>query len=540
MKKYNKIMSIVLAGALLAGCNDLDTEPAGSTVTSDQKSEVVAVDPSKATAAVSGLTGMLDAAFSYTDDRHYDFGHPALLLMFDMRGADMYSIYSGYNWFISQQEMSEGLPTSVTPGVCWTYNYNVIRAANSLLATLRPNLDMEATDETSMQTKYYFAQGSAFRAFSYLYLVQAYQFTYANNPQALAVPILTDENENEVAANGAPRATVQEVYDFIMSDLNNAIACMEGNPVTGADLVSAKPNRFISLAAAYGLRARANLVMNKWAEAAADAQAAISKFNGSPLSLAEAAQPGFNSLNATNWIWGINVNETDRCVTTGIVNFPSHMGTFSYGYASAVGAWKWINAKLYDSISTSDVRKGWWLDENGTSANLSAEQQAYCAALGVPALVQVKFAPYNGEVDTDLNASDIPLMRVEEMYLILAEAQGMQNAAQGAQTLTDFVSTFRDPYYTCSATTSQELQDEVWHQRRIELWGEGLSYFDLLRLNKGVDRRGGGWPAETIYNIAATDPILILPIPEDEITGNKQISSAENTNGGSIPEPVAE
>lgn len=532
-------MSIVLAGALLAGCNDLDTEPAGSTVTSDQKSEVVAVDPSKATAAVSGLTGMLDAAFSYTD-RHYDFGHPALLLMFDMRGADMYSIYSGYNWFISQQEMSEGLPTSVTPGVCWTYNYNVIRAANSLLATLRPNLDMEATDETSMQTKYYFAQGSAFRAFSYLYLVQAYQFTYANNPQALAVPILTDENENEVAANGAPRATVQEVYDFIMSDLNNAIACMEGNPVTGADLVSAKPNRFISLAAAYGLRARANLVMNKWAEAAADAQAAISKFNGSPLSLAEAAQPGFNSLNATNWIWGINVNETDRCVTTGIVNFPSHMGTFSYGYASAVGAWKWINAKLYDSISTSDVRKGWWLDENGTSANLSAEQQAYCAALGVPALVQVKFAPYNGEVDTDLNASDIPLMRVEEMYLILAEAQGMQNAAQGAQTLTDFVSTFRDPYYTCSATTSQELQDEVWRQRRIELWGEGLSYFDLLRLNKGVDRRGGGWPAETIYNIAATDPILILPIPEDEITGNKQISSAENTNGGSIPEPVAE
>ncbi len=533
-------MSIVLAGALLAGCNDLDTEPAGSTVTSDQKSDVVAVDPSKATAAVSGLTGMLDATFTYSSDRHYDFGHPALLLMFDMRGADMYSIYSGYNWFISQQEMSEGLPTSETPGICWTYNYNVIRAANSLLATLRPNLDMEATDETSLQTKYYFAQGSAFRAFSYLYLVQAFQFTYAKNPDALAVPLLTDENENEVAANGAPRATVQEVYDFIMSDLNNAIACMEGNPVTGADLVSAKPNRFINLAAAYGLRARANLVMNKWAEAAADAQAAIRNFDGSPLSLAEAAQPGFNSLNATNWIWGINVNETDGCVTTGIVNFPSHMGTFNYGYASAVGAWKWINTKLYDSISTSDVRKGWWLDENGTSANLSAEQQAYCAALGVPALVQVKFAPYNGVVDTDLNASDIPLMRVEEMYLILAEAQGMQNAAQGAQTLTDFVSAYRDPYYTCTATTSQELQDEVWRQRRIELWGEGLSYFDLLRLNKGVDRRGGGWPAETIYNIAANDPILILPIPEDEITGNKQVTAADNTNGGSIPTPVAE
>ena len=81
-------MSIVLAGALLAGCNDLDTEPAGNTVTSDQKSDVVAVDPGKATAAVSGLTGMLDAAFTYSSDGHYEFGDPALLLMFDMRGAD--------------------------------------------------------------------------------------------------------------------------------------------------------------------------------------------------------------------------------------------------------------------------------------------------------------------------------------------------------------------------------------------------------------------------------------------------------------------
>ncbi|MGM9860601.1 MAG: RagB/SusD family nutrient uptake outer membrane protein [Muribaculaceae bacterium] len=539
MKKYNKIMSIVLAGALLAGCNDLDTEPQGSTVTADQKSDVVAVDPSKATAAVTGLTGMLDAAVTITSD-HYDFGHPAMMLMLDMRGADMYSIYSGYNWFISQQRLADGLPTSDTPYMLWSYNYKVVRAANSLLATLRPNIDMEATDEASLQTKYYFAQGLAFRAYSYLNLVQEFQFTYANNPQALSVPILTDENENEVAANGAPRATVQEVFDLIIDDLNNAIACLEGNPVTGSDLVSAKPNRFVSVAAAYGLRARANLIMNKWAEAAADAQAAISNFNGSPLSTIDAAQPGFNSLNAYNWIWGINVNETDRCVTTGIVNFPSHMGTFSYGYASAVGAWKWINTKLYDGISTSDVRKGWWLDENGTSANLSAEQQAYCDAYGVPALVQVKFAPYNGVVDTDLNASDIPLMRVEEMYLILAEAQGMQNAAQGAQTLTDFVSSYRDPYYTFTATSSQALQDEVWRQRRIELWGEGFSYFDLLRLNKGIDRRGGGWPTQTIYNISATDPIMVFPIPEDEITANKQINSADNTNGGGVPDPVAE
>ena len=52
------------------------------------------------------------------------------------------------------------------------------------------------------------------------------------------------------------------------------------------------------------------------------------------------------------------------------------MGSLNYGYAS-VGAWRRISPKLYDQIPASDVRKGWFLNSEGISANLPAAAQTY-------------------------------------------------------------------------------------------------------------------------------------------------------------------
>lgn len=543
MKNINKIFAAVLAGSLLVGCNDLDVQPQGSTLTSTQKQEVAAVDPGKALASVTGICGMLNAAGSISGDtqtNQWDFGHAAMFLTMDMRGMDMYSINEGYNWFLGAQRMVDGIPSDDDPTYMWRYNYNVILSCNSLMQTLRPNLDTEATDEAAMTTRFFAAQALGFRAYSYLYLVQSFCATYNGHEGTPGVPVITDENANDAAANGCPRGTVAEVYAQIIKDLDETIACLEGNTLNPLSLVSNKANRFVTLPVAYGLRARANLLMNNWAEAESDAKAAIAAFKGAPISMDEAARPGFNSMDASNWMWGIAVSETDNIVRTGIVNFPSHMGSFSYGYATAVGAWKWINNKLYDAIPSSDVRKGWWLGTDGTSPNLNASQQAYADDLGMPAYVQVKFAPYKDELDTDVNASDVPLMRVEEMYLIAAEALGMQNPAAGVAALNDFVRTYRDAKYNSIATDTETFREDIWAQRRIELWGEGFSYYDLLRFNKGVDRRGGGWPEATVFNVAADDPLLIYPIPQSEITANKQLSEADNIYGGGAPDIVAD
>jgi hypothetical protein len=217
------------------------------------------------------------------------------------------------------------------------------------------------------------------------------------------------------------------------------------------------------------------------------------------------------------------------------------MGSLSYGYAYA-GAYRMVNKKLFNAIPSTDVRKGWFLNANRQSANLSDAQLKYMVSTcGYPAYTQAKYGTYNDVVRQTVNASDIPLMRVEEMYMILAEAQAMSgNPAQGAATLENFVKTYRDPAYTCTATSATGVQDAVWQQRRIEFWGEGLSYFDLMRLNKGVDRRGAGFPATYVYNISAGDNVLIYRIPESEQEANSLISAEDNNPVTVLPSAVAD
>ena len=362
--------------------------------------------------------------------------------------------------------------------------------------------------------------------------------------------------------NGIARNTVGEVYEQIMKDLDLAIKLLTASSEIRSD------KRYVDLAVAYGLRARVNLVMQNWSAAASDAQAAIDNSDATPLSFEGAKKPGFIKMTENNWMWGIFISETDRVVTSAIVNWPSHMGSLNYGYAS-VGAWRMINPSLYEEINPSDARKGWFLDANSKSNNLSSQQQAYVNSKDIPPYTQVKFAPYKEELGTSTNANDIPLMRIEEMYLILAEAQAMGgNPSQGKATLEAFVKTYRDPNYTCDGSSDTEVQDAVWIQRRIELWGEGLSYFDLLRLRKGIDRASTKFASidETLKNhnyrildtvegeraaieavksgngsVTGTDiNYLIYQIPNEEIQANKLINEGDNNLGTPtlVPVPV--
>ncbi len=80
-------------------------------------------------------------------------------------------------------------------------------------------------------------------------------------------------------------------------------------------------------------------------------------------------------------------------------------------------------------------------------------------------------------------ASAYPLMRVEEMYFIEAEAAAHLNAGEGKTLLESFMNTYRDESYVCE---NADVVDEVLLQKRIELWGEGTTFFDIKRLNLSV------------------------------------------------------
>ncbi|MDR0982173.1 MAG: RagB/SusD family nutrient uptake outer membrane protein [Culturomica sp.] len=532
IKKYTVLYSALVA-LFMTSCVDMDTKPNAAFVTSEQKEDVYESNPDMVKASVTGITSLFSiygnsSSVILGSLRHSDIGYGSIMLSTDSRGMDFVSESTGYNWFSGGVEFSDNLKTSDETYMIWMTIYNQLNATRLITSVIDP-----ATDNEELQ--FYLAQALTIRAFDYFTLAQLYQFNYVGHEDALCVPIITEKNADDVAVNGAARATVRAVYDTIMSDLNKAVELLESSSVERDD------KRYVNKAVAYGLRARVNLTMQNWDAAAADAKKAIDESGATPYTIAQVQRPAFSDIEDNSWMWGILIAETDRVVTSGIVNFPSHMGSLNYGYAS-VGAWRRVSEALYNSIPASDVRKGWFLDGDKKSANLNPAEQSYIVnTAGAPAYTQVKYAPYKGELYTSENACDIPLMRIEEMYLILAEAQAMGgDPATGKTTLENFVKTYRNPSYTCTASTPEGVQDAVWYQRRLELWGEGLSYYDIMRLKKGIDRRGAGFQAEYVFNIPAEDNILIYRIPEREEQTNPLISDADNNPATSTPSPVTD
>ena len=72
-----KMIASALLGASLVGCNDLDTAPLGSVITSDQKEDVIAADPEMISASVTGITAMFSVYGNAipTSFGHDDFGY---------------------------------------------------------------------------------------------------------------------------------------------------------------------------------------------------------------------------------------------------------------------------------------------------------------------------------------------------------------------------------------------------------------------------------------------------------------------------------
>lgn len=525
MKKY--IYAMILATGLFSACTNLDTYPEGATVTENQKDDVAELQPDKkaASAANSIMAAFYRNNAIFSSD--FDFGYPAMMISMDTRGYDMVSTTNNYNWFLEPLSYADVDYGNNFNRFFWSTLYNQIYACNQLL---KKNPDEE---NASPNVRFYQAQAHAVRAFDYWVLAQIYQQTYVGHEGSPCVPIVTESNDEEVAYTGCPRSSIEAVYALIISDLNRALDLLEGNTVSRTD------KRFVDKATVHGLRARVYLTMQKWTDALGDAEAAIAG-SGAPYYRDEVARPSFISSTDHSWMWGIVTAETDNPVNTVIVNYPSHICTFIGNGYTQYGAYRMINKKLFKSINKSDVRKGWWLDENRLSANLTPAQTTYTTQKGFPSYTNVKFAPYNNELGTSLNASDIPLMRVEEMYLIKAECLGMSGRLQeGRQFLQDFIRNYRDVSYQCNAGSQNDFQNEVYRQRRIELWGEGMSYFDILRLGKNMDRRGGGYiNPEIIYNIPAGDYTLIYCIPQAEEEQNIQISAEDNNPTSTKPVAV--
>jgi len=483
MKINNKIYAIALAALLgigFVGCKKsyLETSPTDRIAGDDLFS------------TTGGAYTLLNGLHSYMNESymlyatHADFGAKAMDLFSDVMGTDMVCTSSGYDWmYYHYSYFATGYSVYWMGNLPWYFYYKLINNANTIL----DNIDAaKGPEEEKNDIK---GQAYAYRAWAYLNLVQFYQFTYLQNKTAPGLPIYLHATKPQDTGN--PRGTLQQDFDLMLEDCENAVTLLE-------DAVVHSEKSHISAATAHGIYARVALEMGLWEKAKRQAELAAQDY---PLMPPDTYTSGFNDANNVEWMWGSSLS-AEQYTAQSIICFFSHVDQDCPGYAS-VGATRSITKALYDQIPDTDIRKQVF---NATSR------------------IQEKFHVAD---PTGFDADNL-FMRSSEMYLIQAEAEWALGNYPAAKSVLEDLVTARDPSYTApAATADSSFVKEVWKQRRIELWGEGFGYRDMKRQMHGLHRPTGAGNHSpgiaTLINAEKNDPRLLLKIPQTEIDVNDAI-----------------
>jgi hypothetical protein len=203
-------------------------------------------------------------------------------------------------------------------------------------------------------------------------------------------------------------------------------------------------------------------------------------------------------------MWGFaHTTETQ----TTFASFFSMISNLAPGYAGNYAP-RLIDAQLYSQIPDDDARKKLFIGPEGDESQPTKGARLPYA--------NIKFGHVSDWTDNYM------YMRAAEMVLIEAEAYAHMNQGAKAAEVLKVLMSKRQPSWKKASVTVED----VYLQRRIELWGEGFSYYDLKRLNKGIDRTYAGNNHLPSYDIKvdARDVRWIYQIPLSEIQENKLIS----------------
>lgn len=430
------------------------------------------------------LNGIYNFMVEYQGS-HDVFSYMSVQLAGDMMTEDVTMAMS--HWFNYDNQIDNNGATYRRVVYAWRTAYTIISSANQVIAQIDP-------ETNDAELKQMLGQALTLRALGHHIAIQRFQQTYVGHESSPGVPILLTENDDEETNMG--RGTVQQVYDRIFKDYLRALELLEGHSRSAKYMVDKN--------VAAGLLARAYMCTRDWTNAIKYAQIAYTGY--SLMTAAEAGTDGYNSITNKEWIWGADITGAN---TSMFASYFSHICSFDEGYAGAVGVFKIMDAKLFGQISATDARRN--LFKNETNA---ASLTGYPSGDNAPMYTNVKFKKVDGWL------ADYVFMRAAEMYLIEAEALAQQGKGAEAATVLKKLMVNRDPAWDRSSVSV----DDVFLQKRIELWGEGVIFYDYLRLKKGVDRTYQG--SNHLYKVARDpgDWLFIYQIPQTEIDNNEELT----------------
>ena len=467
---------------------------------------------------------------------HYEWGYGSQMHIRDVMTGDMTVVATGYDWYSSWGANKNQGENSANTQYVWNYYWKFLQTANNLIAAVDPETATPA--QLGM-----LGAAQAYRALAYLDMAQLYEFlpnevtdtinASGNNVLHLTVPIVREGmTEDEVRNN--PRATREQMAAFILSDLDKAEENIKTLEITSKII----PH----LDVVYGLKARYYMWLGDYENAKTYARLSIDNNTGHVMSQDECLNTvsGFNT--ASPWMWASTTQKEDAVVKTGILNWASWMSPEAqYGY-NAAGATTMIDAAMYARISDTDFRKLMFKAPAGHA--LEAKVPYIDAEWGaeLPEYAAIKFRPNEGNTQEYSvgSSTSYPLMRVEEMYFIEAEAAEHVAPGEGIALLTDFMTTYRDAAY--AVPFGVDAIDEIVFQKRVELWGEGQSFYDYKRLNMSVTRgyEGSNVDAARQFNTNGRPAWMNYCIVKTEKENNEALKGWENPDPTGLYTPWAQ
>ena len=527
MKTLNKIYAVMALSAAfsLTSCIE-ETFPEGSTATAEQ----VGASAAALEGSLNGIPAQMSLGYYvYESQTHEtDMAYPQFCIAQTEMLGDMYPLgsNSGYDWYRTYNTMSANCgETSYFAYLPWFTLYRFVKAANDVISTI----DFES-DAVSDEIKGMGGAAYAMRAFDYYMLTVLFEpveniYTDVSRVKGLTVPIVSENTTTEQAKSN-PRVSHEEMMKFIHSDLDKAEQYLSK--------WSPKDGHLPNLAVVYGIRAKVYLWDEDYANAAKYARMAIDASKATPVTASQWEDPtsGFCVANQA-WMWYISYDAENM---RNLANFTGWIsGEADWGYSSLTRPS--IDKSLFDKISDTDFRKTTFLhpDKYDYYDYKTCRDKQYIE--DAPACLSLKFRCKGGDWENYATggAVDVPIMRVEEMMLIEAEATAAAgNLAGGVALLNSFMQNYRDPNYNCKATDNlRDFQLEVLTQMRIEFWGEGNAFPSAKRIKPGVMQNydGTNAPANIFkINCQGIKPIWNLVIPISELNNNKALQGWNNPN----------
>ena len=548
MNKIYRFFALVLGAAVLTTSCIKETFPTDG-ATKEQVSQASTILESMVGAIAVNIAYPY-SAFGSSTNYGFDFGYPGLMCAMDACTGDVICTAgddaAGYDWFFFWERGQSLGPTAGLCGFPWNTYFSFMKSCNDVIGLVDQSKTLSKSEKLALGV------AKAFRATFYLDMARQYEPLKVTDEAAsgkydmsavegLTVPIIT-ETTTEREARDNPRQKRDKMFKFIFDDLDDAEELLKG--------ISVKKTQ-PSLAVVYGLKARAYLWLGQfndknitsgqeaYKKAAEYARLAITESKATIMTEGEwlNATSGFNKANNA-WLWYLP--QTTEGITN-LVNFIAwRSGEATWGYGGKF-VFEGVNTKFYNRISANDWRrKGFvganpaaWYKQYGYLTNYSEEEFLSC----VPAYANMKFHPANGNIVsyTIGNVTDVPLMRVEEMYFIEMEAiahiEGRESEAENL--LISFMAN-RNPKY--STETMTDLVDEIMFQKRVELWGEGIVFYDFKRLGLGINNGydGTNVPSDARVNVTGVAPWWNFCIPQSEELQNAALSGKNNPNPDGI------